>query len=56
MQSRVIPFHDMETVIRYAQYVASLAGAEVMFVLPNAIVVKYNENVIMVVARDEGGG
>lgn len=45
----------METVIRYASYVLGLAGAEVRFVLPNAIVVQYNEQFILVIARENQG-
>ncbi len=56
MQQRTIPFRDIETALRYADYVASLAGAVVLFVLPNAVVVQYNGQIIMAIARDEEGG
>lgn len=39
----------------YAEYVLTLAGAEVLFVLPNAIVVQYNGQVILMIARDNQG-
>jgi len=56
MQQRVIPFSTIEVMLRYARIVADLAGAEVLHVLPNAVVIQYNGQVIMAIARDEGGG
>ena len=56
MQQRVIPFRTMEAAMRYARCVLALSGAEVLFVLPNAVVIEYNGQVIMAIARDEEGG
>ena len=56
MHQRIIPFSTIEVALRYARLVADLAGAEVLFVMPNAVVVQYNGQVIMAIARDEEGG
>jgi len=56
MQQRIVPFSTIEVALRHAEYVASLAGGKVLFVLPNAVVVEYNNQVILVIARDEDGG
>jgi len=56
MQQRIIPFRTMEVALRYANYVLSLTGAETLFVMPNAVVIQYNGQVILVIARDEDGG
>ncbi len=55
MQQRIIPFHTMEKVLHYANYILTLAGATVMFVLPNAIVIQYNGQAILLIARDHQG-
>lgn len=54
MNQRIIPFHDMERALNYARYVLSLSGAKTLAVLPNGIVVQYNETIIFAVARTEG--
>ena len=56
MQQRIIPFRTIEVALRYAGLVADLSGAKVLFVLPNGVVLEYNGQVIMVIARDEEGG
>ncbi len=56
MQTRIIPFRTIEVMLRYSALVHSLAGAKVMFVLPNAVVLEYNEQIIFAVSRDEEGG
>lgn len=56
MQQRTIPFRTIESALNYATYVASLAGAVVLFVLPGAVVIQYNGQVIMAIARDGEGG
>ena len=53
MQPRTIPFPTIETALRYADYVLTLAGSRVMFVLPNAVVLEYNGQAIMAIARSD---
>lgn len=55
MYQRIIPFITMDVALRYADYVVSLAGAKVLFVLPNAVVVQYNGQAIMVLSREFQG-
>jgi hypothetical protein len=56
MQQRTIPFRTIESALNYATYLLMLSGAEVMFVLPNAVVIQYNGQIIMAIARDGEGG
>lgn len=56
MQQRIIPFATMTPLLQYARMLADLAGAEIMFVMPNAVVIQYNGQVVMMVTRDEEGG
>jgi hypothetical protein len=55
LQQRVVSLRTMEVALRYAGYVLSLSGATTLFVLPNAVVIQYSGQVILVIARDEQG-
>lgn len=56
MQTRTIPFRTIDTALNYARYLLMLSGAEVLFVLPNAVVIQYNGQIIMAIASDGEGG
>lgn len=55
MRQRIIPFYTMDAVMGYADLVLVYADASVLFVMPNAIVIQYNGQVILLIAREYQG-